>query len=52
MLTFYGVKHSSEQCVAVQAARRIQAAGGEIVKNAELVGDYAILSCRTPTMKP
>lgn len=42
MLTFYGVKHSSEQCVAVQAARRIQAAGGEIVKNAELVGDYAV----------
>jgi len=42
MLTFYGVKHSSEQCVAVQAARRIQAEGGEIVKNAELVGDYAI----------
>jgi len=42
MLTFYGVKHSSEQCVAVQAARRIQAAGGEIVKHADLVGDHAI----------
>jgi hypothetical protein len=42
MLTFYGVKHSSEQCVAVQAARRILAAGGEIVKNPLLVGDYGI----------
>lgn len=42
MLTFYGIKHRSEQCVAVQAARRIQAAGGEIVKNAELVGEHAI----------
>ena len=41
MLTFYGVKHSSEQCVAVQAARRIQAEGGEIVNNPLLVGDYA-----------
>lgn len=41
MLTFYGVKHSSEQCVAVQAARRIQAEGGEIVDNPLLVGDYA-----------
>ena len=40
MLTFYGVKHSSEQCVAVQAARRIVAAGGEIVGNPELVGDW------------
>lgn len=42
MLTFYGVKHSSEQCVAVQAARRIQKAGGEIVGNPELVGDWAL----------
>jgi hypothetical protein len=42
MLTFYGVKHSSEQCVAVQAARRIQKGGGEIVKNPELVGDWAL----------
>lgn len=42
MLTFYGVKHSSEQCVAVQAARRIQAAGEEIVKHPALVGDYGI----------
>lgn len=42
MLTFYGVKHSSEQCVAVQAARRIQEAGGEIVGNPELVGDWAL----------
>lgn len=40
MLTFYGVKHSSEQCVAVQAARRIQAEGGEIVGHPLLVGDY------------
>lgn len=37
MLTFYGTKHSSEQCVAVQAARRIQSEGGEIVKNPLLV---------------
>lgn len=42
MLTFYGVKHSSEQCVAVQAARKIQAEGGEIVKNPLLVGNYAL----------
>lgn len=42
MLTFYGVKHSSEQCVAVQAARRIQAEGGVIVKNPLLVGEYAL----------
>ena len=41
MLTFYGVKHSSEQCLAVQAARKIVAAGGEIVGNPELVGDWA-----------
>jgi hypothetical protein len=40
MLTFYGVKHSSEQCVAVQAARKIQKDGGEIVKNPALVGDW------------
>lgn len=42
MLTFYGVKHSSEQCVAVQAARQIQKDGGEIVGNALLVGDWAL----------
>lgn len=42
MLTFYGVKHSSEQCVAVQSARRIQAAGGEIVNNPLLVGDWGL----------
>jgi len=42
MLTFYGVKHSSEQCVAVQAARKIQAAGDEIVGNPLLVGDCGI----------
>lgn len=42
MLTFYGVKHSSEQCVAVQAARRIQAEGGEIVGNPLLVGDWEL----------
>lgn len=40
MLTFYGVKHSSEQCVAVQAARKIVADKGEIVKNPALVGDW------------
>lgn len=40
MLTFYGVKHSSEQCVAVQAARKIEAEGGEIVNNAALVGEW------------
>ena len=40
MLTFYGVKHSSEQCVAVQAARKIVADGGEIVNNPLLVGDW------------
>jgi hypothetical protein len=42
LLGFYGVKHSSEQCVAVQAARRIHAAGGQILFNPELVGDYAL----------
>jgi len=42
MLTFYGIKHSSEQCRAVQAARRIQASGGEIIKNPDLVGEYLI----------
>ena len=42
MLTYYGVKHSSEQCVAVQAARKIQKDGGEIVGNPLLVGDYAL----------
>lgn len=42
MLTFYGIKHSSEQCRAVQAARRIQASGGEIVKHPDLVGEYLI----------
>lgn len=42
MLTFYGVKHSSEQCVAVQAARKIEAEGGEIVNNPALVGDWGI----------
>lgn len=41
MLGFYGVKHSSEQCVAVQAARRIHAAGGQILGNSELVGEFA-----------
>jgi len=40
MLTFYGVKHSSEQCVAVQAARKIVKDGGEIVGNPLLVGDW------------
>ena len=42
MLTFYGIKHSSEQCVAVQAARQIQKEGGEILKNPRLVGDWAL----------
>ena len=42
MLTYYGVKHSSEQCVAVQAARKIQKDGGDIVGNPLLVGDYAL----------
>lgn len=42
MLTFYGVKHSSEQCVAVQAARKLQERGEEIVGNPLLVGDYGI----------
>ena len=42
LLTFYGVKHSSEQCVAVQEARKIQAEGGEIVGNPRLVGDWAL----------
>jgi hypothetical protein len=42
MLTFYGVKHSSEQCVAVQAARKIQKDGAEIVNNPLLVGDWAL----------
>lgn len=44
MLTFYGVKHSSEQCVSVQAARKIQAEGGEIVGNPLLVEHYAIMT--------
>lgn len=42
MLTFYGIKHSSEQCVAVQAARQIQKEGGEILGNSLLVGDWAL----------
>ena len=42
MLTYYGIKHSSEQCVAVQAARRIQAKGGEIVNNPLLVGNWGL----------
>jgi hypothetical protein len=42
MLTYYGVKHSSEQCVAVQAARKIQKDGGDIVGNKLLVGEYAL----------
>jgi hypothetical protein len=42
MLTFYGVKHSSEQCVAVVAARGLVEAGQEIVKNAALVGAWGV----------
>jgi hypothetical protein len=30
------------QCVAVQAARKVQKDGGEIVGNVLLVGDYAL----------
>jgi len=48
MLTFYDknkdkdAKHGSNQCVAVQAARKIVKAGGEIVGNKLLVGEYAL----------
>lgn len=42
MLTFYGVKHSSEQCVAVVKARELAAAGNEIVKNPALVGAWGV----------
>lgn len=42
MLSFYGVKHSSEQCVAVQAARRLAAAGRPIPKDPSLVGAWAV----------
>jgi len=40
MLTFYGVKHSSEQCVAVQAARKLVAEGKAIVLDPSLVGAW------------
>lgn len=41
MLTFYGVKHSSEQCVAVVAARSLVARGAAVLKNPALVGNWS-----------
>ena len=40
LLSFYGVKHSSGGCVAVQAARELVAAGLPVPGHASLVGDY------------